>query len=173
MSCAYYYYMWTPRQYHSLLKSYNIPIVLFDISYIVFTVSLLEFIIAQPLHTMEGILIGFYYVFRYGVAGLPALVQLLPCTYLHSDISCRGTVSYIVITIIAHALLSFIMFSIVTCKYKLRERDEVVSVHIFAKEYYGTREDDSSKDYSVDAWLEPRYTEPELWHCMTHTSVHV
>ena len=43
------------------------------------------------------------------------------------------------------------MFSIVTCKYKLRERDEVVSVHIFAKEYYGTREDDSSKDYSVDA----------------------
>ena len=38
------------------------------------------------------------------------------------------------------------MFSIVACKYRLRERDEVVNVHIFAEEYYGTslREDDSN-----------------------------
>ena len=82
-----------------------IPVVLFDISYVVLTVSLLEFIIAQSPHSMKGILIGFYYVIRYGVAGLLALVQLLPCTYLHSAISCRGIVSYIVITIIA--LLSY------------------------------------------------------------------
>ena len=26
----------------------------------------------------------------------------------------------------------------------------MVNVHIFAEEYYGTREDDSSTDYSVD-----------------------
>ena len=36
------------------------------------------------------------------------------------------------------------MFSIVACKYRLRERDEVVNVHIFAEECYGTREDDSN-----------------------------
>ena len=40
------------------------------------------------------------------------------------------------------------MYCFLACKYKLRERDEVVSVHIFAEEYYGNREDDSSTDYS-------------------------
>ena len=34
------------------------------------------------------------------------------------------------------------MYCIVACKYKLRERDEVVNVHIFAEEYYGIQEDD-------------------------------
>ena len=33
------------------------------------------------------------------------------------------------------ALVSGIVFSIVACKYRLRERDEVVNVHIFAEEY--------------------------------------
>ena len=107
-----------------------------DISYIVLTVSLLEFIIAQSPHSMKGILIGFFYAIRYGMAGLVALIQQLPCTHLHSAISCSGTVNYTVITFVA--LLSFIMFSVVSCKYRLRERDEVVSAHIFAEEYYGT-----------------------------------
>ena len=68
--------------------------------------------------------------------------------YLHSAVSCSGTVSYAVITAIA--LLSFIMFSVVACKYKLRERDEVVNIHIFAEEYYGTQRDDSSNDQYTD-----------------------
>ena len=119
---------------------------MFDISYIAFTVSLLEFIIAQSPVSMKGILIALYYVIRYGMGGLVALIQYLPCMYLHSDISCSGTVSYAMTTVIA--LLSFIMFSVVACKYKLRERDEVVYVHIFAEEYYGTQRDDSSSEYS-------------------------
>ena len=126
--------------------NFIIPMVTSDISYIVLTVSLLEFIIAQSPHSMKGILIGFFYAIRYGMAGLVALIQQLPCTHLHSAISCSGTVNYAVITFVA--LLSFIMFSVVSCKYKLRERDEVVNVHIFAEEYYGTRGDDSSSEYS-------------------------
>ena len=123
-----------------------IPTVMYDISYIALTISLLEFIIAQAPDSMKGILIGFYYVIRYGMGGLVALIQYLPCMYLHNAVSCNGTVSYAVITAIA--LLSFIMFSVVACKYKLRERDEVVNVHIFAEEYYGTQGDDSSNEYS-------------------------
>ena len=133
------------------IKSYLnliIPTVMYDISYIALTVSLLEFIIAQSPHSMKGILIGFYYVIRYGMAGLVALIQYLPCMYLHSAISCSGTVSCAVTTVIA--LLSFIMFSVVACKYKLRERDEVVNVHIFAEEYYGTRGDSSNEYSDVD-----------------------
>ena len=58
-----------------------IPIVLFDISYIVLTVSLLEFIIAQSPHNMKGILIGIFYIIRYGIGGLFALIQKLLHVY--------------------------------------------------------------------------------------------
>ena len=127
-----------------------IPNILFGISHFVLAISLLEFIIAQSPHTMKGILIGFYYVVRYGIAGLFALIQKLFCTYVHTTVSCSEIVSNIVITIIA--LLSFIMYCIVAYKYKLRERDEVVNVHIFAEEYYGNHKEDSNTDYSdVDA----------------------
>ena len=127
-----------------------IPNILFGISHFVLAISLLEFIIAQSPHTMKGILIGFYYVVRYGIAGLFALIQKLFCTYVHTTVSCSEIVSNIVITIIA--LLSFIMYCIVAYKYKLRERDEVVNVHIFAEEYYGNHKEDSNEDYSdVDA----------------------
>ena len=116
--------------------------ILSDISYVVLTVSLIEFIIAQSPHVMKGILIGFYYVIRYGVGGIFELVQELICSHvdIHTtslSINC-SMLSNIVITIIA--VVSFIMYCVVACKYKLRERDEVVNVHIFAEEYYGTRE---------------------------------
>ena len=91
---------------------------------------------------IKGILIGFYYVIRYGVGGIFELVQELICSHvdIHTtslSINC-SMLSNIVITIIA--VVSFIMYCVVACKYKLRERDEVVNVHIFAEEYYGTRE---------------------------------
>ena len=125
-----------------------VSIVLFDISYIALTVSLLEFIIAQSPHNMKGILIGIFYVIRYGIGGLFALIQQLLCMHLHSALSCNKIVSYAVAAVIT--LVSCIVFSIVACKYRLRERDEVVNVHIFAEEYYGTREDDSNSYSDVD-----------------------
>ena len=127
-----------------------LPNSLYNISYIVLTVSLIEFIIAQSPHTMKGMLIGFYYVIRFGVGGLLDLIQEVICPYVHTaklSISCC-TLSNIVITIIT--LVSFIMYSIVAWKYKLRERDEVVNVHIFAEEYYGARDDDSNSDTDQD-----------------------
>ena len=139
-------------KYHTNILAYLnviIPNILFGLSYIMLTVSLLEFIIAQSPHTMKGKLIGFYYIIRYGVAGLITIIEHLSCTYIHSAMSCNRIIAYIVIIIIA--LLSFIVYCFLACKYKLRERDEVVNVHIFAEEYYGNREDDSSADYSEDA----------------------
>ena len=98
-------------KYHTNILAYLnviIPNILFGLSYIMLTVSLLEFIIAQSPHTMKGILIGFYYVIRYGVARLLTLIEHLSCTYIHSAMSCNKIITYIVITIIA--LLSFIMY---------------------------------------------------------------
>ena len=112
-----------------------IPNVLFDVSYVLLTVALFEFIIAQSPRSMKGILIGFYYTLRFGLAGLLNLIEYYAFNKYHPTrhypLSCRST--HMAITIIA--LLSMIFFTIVAYKYKRRERDEVVNVHIFAEEY--------------------------------------
>ena len=154
------YYTSLSNEAQSLIISYVdlvIPTILIEISHFVLAISLLEFIIAQSPHTMKGILIGFYYVIRFGLAGVFAIIQKFFCKYVYSAMSCSEVSSYIVITIIA--LLSFIMYCIAACKYKLRERDEVINVHTFAEEYYGTQQeedsltisDNSNVDWSQDA----------------------
>ena len=119
---------------HILLYVNVAPKLLSYVSYFVLTVSLFEFIIAQSPHAMKGILIGFFYAIRFGVAGLLGLIEDYALKKLPTGTS--GTIGNVVIIVIA--LVSFIAFSVVACKYKLRERDEVVNVHIFAEEYYGT-----------------------------------
>ena len=83
---------------------------------------------------MKGILIGIYYIIRFGVGGLLMLIQTFFCKYVHTGniMSCSGTIVNTVILVIA--VLSFITYCFVAFKYKLRERDEVVNVHIFAEE---------------------------------------
>ena len=84
-------------KYHINIIAYLnviIPNILLGLSYIMLTVSLLEFIIAQSPHTMKGILIGFYYVIRYGVAELLTLIEHLSCTYIHSAMSCNKIITY-------------------------------------------------------------------------------
>ena len=113
-----------------------IPKLFFDGSYTVFTISFFEFIIAQSPQTMKGILIGLFYTLRYGLVGLYLLAEY----YAFHKYPAHGyvlncvTAHYLEITLIG--LLSLLVYTIVACKYKLRERDEVVNVHIFAEEYY-------------------------------------
>jgi hypothetical protein len=52
----------------------------------------------------------------------------------HNRVLNCATAHYLEITLIG--LLSVFVYTVVACKYKLRERDEVVNVHIFAEEYY-------------------------------------
>ena len=51
--------------HHLLLASFVQTSYITNIAYIVLTVSLIEFIIAQSSHAMKGILIGIYYVIRF------------------------------------------------------------------------------------------------------------
>jgi peptide/histidine transporter 3/4 len=113
-----------------------IPKIFQEVSYIIFTISLFEFIIAQSPQTMKGILIGLFYTLRYGLVGLFLLAEYYAFhKYPAKDymLNC-ATAHYLEITLIG--LLSLFVFTIVECKYKPRERDEVVNVHIFAEEYY-------------------------------------
>ena len=113
-----------------------IPKIFQECSYIIFTISLFEFIIAQSPHTMKGMLIGLYYSLCYGLVGLYLLAEYYAFHKYpaHGYVLNCATAHYLEITLIG--LLSLLVFTIVACKYKLRERDEVVNVHIFAEEYY-------------------------------------
>lgn len=113
-----------------------VPAILYYASYAVLTVSLFEFIIAQSPNTVKVMLIGLYYTLRYGVAGVLVLLEDYAFRKYPTSgfvLNC-GTAYSLEMTLLA--LLSLIMYSVVACKYKLRERDEVVNVHIFAEEYY-------------------------------------
>ena len=110
-----------------------IPSTLHSASNTIFTISLFEFIIAQSPQAMKGILIGLYYSLRYGLAGLLLLVESHTFETNTSVLSC-ATIHYLEITLIC--LLSLFIYTIAAYKYKLRERDEVVNVHMFAEEYY-------------------------------------
>ena len=85
---------------------------------------------------MKGILIGLFYTLRYGLVGLYLLAEYYAFHKYpaHGYVLNCATAHYLEITLIG--LLSLLIFTIIACKYKLRERDEVVNVHIFAEEYY-------------------------------------
>ena len=113
-----------------------IPKLLRISAYIILTISFYEFLIAQSPQSVKGILIGMYYTIRFGLGGLFTLVNWrLFSSYLFSShkLSC-GLLYYLVM--MGVVLISLIIFAVVAYKYKLRERDEVVNVHIFAEEYY-------------------------------------
>ena len=113
-----------------------IPLSLYELSYMILTISLMEFIIAQSPHSMKGLLIGFYYVLRYGLSGILYLAEFFAFEKypIYSDSLSCGTVYYIITTSII--LLSLIAYICVSRKYKLKERDEVINFHMFAENYY-------------------------------------
>ena len=113
-----------------------IPKLLRISAYIILTISFFEFLIAQSPQSVKGILIGMYYTVRFGLGGLFTLVDWkVFSSYLFSShrLSC-GLLYYSMM--MGVALISLIIFTVLAYKYKLRERDEVVNVHIFAEEYY-------------------------------------
>ena len=56
-----------------------IPLLFEAGSYIIFTISLFEFIIVQSPQTMKGVLIGFYYTLCFGLVGLFLLAEYQAC----------------------------------------------------------------------------------------------
>ena len=112
-----------------------VPFALYNASYVIFTISLFEFIVAQSPHPMKGLLIGLYYSIRFGIGGCFTAINHYAFNFSTNGhlISC-GTANYIMITAIS--MISLVIFTIVARHYKLRERDEVVNIHLFAEEYY-------------------------------------
>ena len=86
---------------------------------------------------MKGVLIGFYYVLHFGLSGiLSILIEYLALEKypVYNNSLSSGTVYYIITLTIAP--VSMIAYILISRRYKLRERDEVINFHLFAEKYY-------------------------------------
>ena len=103
--------------------------------YLIFTISLFEFIVAQSPQSMRGLLIGVYYCIAYGASKFAAWIIYLP-------VNKNGKSFYEMIYLTMMAAVGIVglaIFARVSSMYKNRERDEVVNIHQFAESYYGVR----------------------------------
>ena len=105
------------------------PNICGQLGYLIFTISLFEFIVAQSPQSMRGLLIGVYYCIAYGFSHFAAWLLYLP--FRNSD---NATVYLSTIT--AVGIVGLAIFARVASTYKNRERDEVVNIHIFAESYF-------------------------------------
>ena len=122
----------------SLNPWYNFPTWLCGtLAYLIFTTSLLEFIVAQSPHSMRGMLIGIYYCIGYGLGQAVAWLLYLPFKGQDYTASIHNETMYLAL-VVAVGIVSVAMFIRAANKYKYREREEIVLPHIFAERYYET-----------------------------------
>ena len=127
------------NQYSLFLNPwYNFPTWLCGtLAYLIFTTSLLEFIVAQSPHSMRGMLIGIYYCVAYGLGQAVAWLLYLPFKGQDYTASIHNETMYLAL-VVAVGIVSVAMFIQAANKNKYREREEIVLPHIFAERYYET-----------------------------------
>ena len=127
------YYCNTPPV-HSLVinLSFVIPVipVIHGLSYILVFMSVLEFICAQSPNAMKGILIGVWYsmlAIKYFLINIldthDGLLDVIPWNVYH----CIQGIGI---------FISIAMFSVICCKYRYRERNEIVNEQTIIEEQY-------------------------------------
>ena len=118
---------------------YNLPTWLCGILayHLIFTTSVLEFIVAQSPPSMRGMLIGIYYCVGYGLGQAVAWLVYLPFKGWDHTASIHNDTIYLVL-MTAVGIVSVAMFIRAANSYKYREREEIVLHHVFAEKYYET-----------------------------------
>ena len=100
--------------------------------YLIFTISLFEFIVAQSPQSMRGLLIGVYYCTAYGISQFAAWILYLP---FHENGKSLYELIYLTM-MTAVGIVGLAIFARASSMYKNRERDEVVNIHQFAESYF-------------------------------------
>ena len=144
----------TEWQSLNLTHSYlALPTVVDGVGQTIFEAAILEFILAQAPNFISSILLGIYYSINLGLSNLlPVIIMLVfTLSYEHTAMnrSVKGTLSVpaksssvmscgsaYFLTNICIGLLGLVLFVAVACRYKRRERDDVVNTYLFAEEYY-------------------------------------
>jgi len=111
-----------------------IPLVLQSLSKMFFSISLYEFICSQSPNSMKGLLVGLAFAIK-GLFYLLASIMILPFSQGYSSTRVSCGVSYYTMNLGVGVASTFVLLFVVN-RYKNRERDEVVNIHIYAEEYY-------------------------------------
>ncbi len=113
--------------------------VLSSIATILLYTSVWEFICCQSPHYMKGLLFGSLYAIQGFYKSLGVLILYgFTFSWESTLLSCRSTF-YIVNLVIG--VLFFIAYSVVTRKYKYRQRNDICNYYQFAENYYSNIQD--------------------------------
>ena len=120
-----------------------LPALLSSLATVIINVTSMEFIIAQSPYSMRGMLIGLFY-FSQGIFGFAGSLCMLPFNFKpfvgpHPYLRSCCSVYYIISFVLAFLIL--IAFWLITQKYQLRNRTEVINEYQIVEEYYSRRTD--------------------------------
>ena len=101
-------------------------------------IALYEFICAQSLHSMKGLLIGLSFAIR-GFFETIAAVVMIPFFFIRSSFPSCGMDYYLMN--IGLGVVSLLLYIYVARRYKFRERDEPCNVRRYVEDYYSKEED--------------------------------
>ena len=105
------------------------------LAYLIFTTSVLEFVVAQSPQSMKGLLIGIYYCVGHGLSQAAAWLLYLPFKGLDHSTLFRNDTAYLTL-VTAVGIVSVAAFIRAAHNYKYREREEIVSTQFFAEQYF-------------------------------------
>ena len=135
-----------------------IPEMIGSVGILLVFISFTEFLIAQSPWQIKGLLLSFgttaFGIFTLAGVGLDALLINLPIRLFPGC----GFFFYAIYALVM--LTVFILFVIVSKKYKLRRRDDIVPYHLFAEEYF-------EKNYELERqyllYMENEYSSYGTW----------
>ena len=104
----------------------------FNTGFLLSAITLFEFVCAQSPRPFCGILTGFFLMssalssfIGYGISELVAVIVSKPHSWFYSNL-------FIALLIFVY----FVFFHCVSKRYKLRKRDDIVPIHLFAEEFF-------------------------------------
>ena len=132
-----------PSDYRWLI----LPEVMYGVSLFLLLTSSLEFIVAQTPKSMRGIMVGLWNA----IIGISNLINGYSyLLYFYIGTESLGCLSYYYIGNTTFILIVFLIYLVVTRRYKVRIRDYIVPVYQIAEEHT-TKYLDSSSEDSLDS----------------------
>ena len=128
-------------------KYFVIPLILLAISSMFSYTAIFEFICSQSPHSMKGLLIGLLYAIRGFYRLLASFLVVfiyIGFKFSHHQFDC-GFIYGIVCIIMG--VIAVLAFSLVSYRYRYRERDEPFNIYRYAEDYYSSDPEESRSSY--------------------------
>ena len=126
-----------------------VPNFFYSCGFMIFHISVFEFICSQSPHSMKGFLIGTFYAIRGIFQLLGALLFMFPFLGWRSSSFPSCGFAYYLINIIV-ALIGIVAYTWAARRYQNRQRDEPDNTYRYAEEYYDKSQDEPSSSYNYD-----------------------